>query len=319
MHYCWQEQLARWIAQTDTDMNPYYTDYAEYLQRIFPGRKVQKLSIDAGFSCPNRDGTIGTGGCIYCDNRTFSPAYCRESESVTAQIEAGKRFFARKYPDMEYLAYFQAYTNTHGPIGKLMALYREALSCEGVAGLIIGTRPDCISSELLSELSALNREHPVIVEYGAETSHNATLALLNRGHTWEDTCRAAERTAEAGLSCGLHLIAGLPDETDEMILQTIGRCTQLPIDTLKIHQLQVIRGTELARRVAEGTIKVHIRTLEEYVELCARIAERVPRRIAIERFVSQAPPDITLAPRWGVKNYQFANMLLNRLKETASH
>lgn len=211
-------------------MSQFYRDYADFLRERFDG-KMQKITIDAGFSCPNRDGTIGRGGCVYCNNLSFSPMPSRGS--IAAQIEAGKAFFARKYPRMRYLAYFQSYTNTHGPIDRLMELYSEALATEGVDGLIIGTRPDCVSDELLRALSALGR--PVIMEYGAESSHNDTLRVINRCHTWEQTVDTVERTVAAGLPVGLHFIMGLPGETEEMMLQTAGRAARLPISTLKFH------------------------------------------------------------------------------------
>lgn len=225
-------------------MSQFYRDYADFLRERFDG-KMQKITIDAGFSCPNRDGTIGRGGCVYCNNLSFSPMPSRGS--IAAQIEAGKAFFARKYPRMRYLAYFQSYTNTHGPIDRLMELYSEALATEGVDGLIIGTRPDCVSDELLRALSALGR--PVIMEYGAESSHNDTLRVINRCHTWEQTVDTVERTVAAGLPVGLHFIMGLPGETEEMMLQTAGRAARLPISTLKFHQLQIISGTTLAKGI----------------------------------------------------------------------
>jgi len=295
-------------------MNPYYTEYSEYLQRLFPGQKVQKLSINTAAGCPNRDGTIGTGGCIYCDNRSFTPAYCRPSLSVAMQIQRGKEFFINKYQRMKYLAYFQSFTSTYLPTGngveKLLRMYAEALSEKNVVGLVIGTRPDCVPDSLLSGLASINASGtPVIMEYGAESSHNRTLSLINRGHTWQQVEDAVHRTNDAGISCGLHLIAGLPGEDDEAVLQTVYRACTLPVDSLKIHQLQVIRDTRLHRMLVAGEIKVKEYTLEEYVCLCAGIVKIVPRSIAIERFVSQSPPQMVISPRWGVKNYQFSAML----------
>lgn len=294
-------------------MNPFYTDYSELLRRIFGNRKVQKISIDAGLSCPNRDGTVGYGGCIYCDNRSFSPEYCRAG-SVADQIARGKEFFGRKYPEMKFLAYFQAYTGTHAPLDRLIRLYEEAAAQPDIIGIIIGTRPDCLPDELLRYLQKLNRRLPVIVEFGAESSHDRTLRLINRGHIWSDTVDAVLRNADAGLTTGIHLIAGLPGESESDIFATIDRACALPLDTLKIHQLQVLCGTELARRVEAGEIELHIPSAEEYIDLCARIVARVPRSIAIERFVAQAPPEMLIAPKWGLKNYQFTNMLHNRLR-----
>lgn len=328
-------------------MSQFYRDYADFLRERFDG-KMQKITVDAGFSCPNRDGTIGRGGCVYCNNLSFSPMPSRGS--IAAQIEAGKAFFARKYPRMRYLAYFQSYTNTHGPIDRLMELYSEALATEGVDGLIIGTRPDCVSDELLRALSALGS--PVIMEYGAESSHNDTLRVINRCHTWEQTVDTVERTVAAGLPVGLHFIMGLPGETEEMMLQTAARSARLPISTLKFHQLQIISGTPLAREIqglthpstsetsatsvtsatseaSETSTRIQNRptfrgrpieifSVEAYIDLCVRIIETIVREnpsIAIERFTSQAPAEMLIAPRWGLKNYQFAHLLEKALKE----
>lgn len=329
-------------------MSQFYRDYTDFLRERFDG-KMQKITIDAGFSCPNRDGTIGRGGCVYCNNLSFSPMPSRGS--IAAQIEAGKAFFARKYPRMRYLAYFQSYTNTHGPIDRLMELYSEALATEGVDGLIIGTRPDCVSDELLRALSALGR--PVIMEYGAESSHNDTLRVINRCHTWEQTVDTVERTVAAGLPVGLHFIMGLPGETEEMMLQTAGRAARLPISTLKFHQLQIISGTTLAKGIqgltplsttfdasvtseASDTSEtsatstriqnrptfrgrpIEIFSVDAYIDLCVKIVETIVREnpsIAIERFTSQAPAGMLIAPRWGLKNYQFTHLLEKALRE----
>lgn len=306
-------------------MNPYYKDYNEYITEIFPGMKVQKLSINAGFSCPNRDGTIGRGGCIYCDNTSFTPSYCFGRNTVKEQVEAGKRFFARKYPAMKFLAYFQSYTNTFvkrgngvgvsSGVDSLERLYRDALEQEDVVGLIIGSRPDCFPEEVVEMLGRLNLEYPVFVELGAETSHNPTLELINRGHTWEQTCDAVDRLTKVGIRCGLHLIFGLPGETEEMMLATVERACRLPVDSLKLHHLQVIASTPLHEGYQSGRITVDPFSMDDYLELCVKIIGIVPRRIAIERFLASSPPEKVVAPKWGIKNYQFTNLLLNKLKE----
>ena len=287
-----------------------YTDFASFLSRHF-SEKVQKISINAGFTCPNRDGTKGVGGCTYCNNQTFSPGYCRPQKSVAEQLEEGKHFFAHKYPHMRYIAYFQAYTNTYGTLRQLESLYAEALAVDGVVGLIIGTRPDCVDDQLLDYLKGLARQRFVMVEYGAETSHNRTLALVNRGHTWEQTVDAVSRTAERGIPCGLHLILGLPGESRQDILTTVERASALPVDTLKMHQLQIVRGTKLARQVADGEIDYNELTVDEYIDLCCEVVEHCREGVCIERFVSQSPAELLLSPRWGLKNYEFTN-LLNR-------
>lgn len=290
-----------------------FRDYSEYLRERFDG-KVQKLTVDAGFSCPNRDGTIGRGGCSYCNNSSFSPAL-GSNGSVAAQLEAGKRFFARKYPEMRYLAYFQSYTNTHAPIDRLLALYEEALSVDGIVGLIIGTRPDCIDEQILSALAEINRSRRVIMEYGAESTHDSTLRAVNRCHTWADTCRAVELTRQAGLDAGLHFILGLPGENTDMMLATVDEINRLRPDTVKFHQLQIIRGTRLARQWQQGEVSVKTFTVDEYLDLCVEIVKRLDPSIAIERFTSSSPAELLLAPRWGLKNYEFTNLLRNRLKK----
>ena len=292
-----------------------YRDFADFLAGYFP-HKVQKLAINAGFTCPNRDGSKGVGGCTYCNNRTFNPAYCAPIRSVPEQIEEGKRFFGRKYPEMRYLAYFQAYTNTHGDIDRLMALYNEALAQPMVEGLIIGTRPDCVPDALLDRLEQLSRRKFVMIEYGAETSHDETLLRINRCHTWNDTVDAVRRTASRRIPVGLHLIIGLPGEDEAMILQTIDRVSALPVDTIKLHQLQLIRGTRMARDVEQGLYDIPRFTAESYIDLCCRIIEHTSPDIAIERFVSQSPDHLLISPRWGLKNYQFANLLANRIKKS---
>ncbi len=294
-------------------MNPYYRDFADFLAEQFPGTKMQKLAVNAGFTCPNRDGTKGRGGCAYCNNLSFNPGYCSPRLSVSEQIEAGRRFFARKYPDMRYLAYFQAYTNTHSDdIDRLMSLYEEALAADGVDGVIIGTRPDCMPDALLARLRKLPW---VMVEYGAESSHNATLERINRCHTWEDTVDAVERTHAAGIPVGLHLIMGLPGETEDMMLRTVDAVGSLPVSTVKFHQLQLVRGTRMASDIEKGLYDIRRFTADEYAGLCVKIVRRLRPGIAIERFVSQTPADMLLYPRWGLKNYQFTNLLMRRLTD----
>ncbi len=292
-----------------------YRDFSQFLAERFPC-KMQKLAVNAGFTCPNRDGTKGRGGCTYCNNQTFNPGYCAPVLSVSEQLEEGKRFFGKKYPDMRYLAYFQAYTNTHGDIDRLMTMYSEALDVEKVDGLIIGTRPDCMPDELLERLSALNRQKCVIVEYGVETSHDDTLIHINRCHTWADTVDAVIRTAQAGIHVGLHLIIGLPGEDEERILATVDRVSELPIDTVKLHQLQLVKGTRMAHDVEQGLYTVPQYSVDEYIELCCKIIARMNPKIAIERFVSQSPDNLLISPRWGLKNYEFTHRLNARIKAT---
>lgn len=287
-----------------------FTPYGGYLLEKF-GCKVQKLSVNAGFTCPNRDGSIGRGGCIYCDNRSFTPSYCSAADTVAEQLEKGKLFFGRKYPHLKYLAYFQAYTSTYtSSTERLVALYREALAVEDVVGLVIGTRPDCFPQQLADVLATINREaRTVLVEFGAETSHDSTLRLINRGHTWQQTVEAVNRAREAGIDVGLHFIMGLPGESEEMMLQTVKRAVALPVSSLKFHQLQVIRDTPLHRRWASGELSLDLYDVDRYLGLCRKICDIVPPTIAIERFTSSSPADMLVAPKWGIKNYEFVHRL----------
>lgn len=291
--------------------------FADFLARHFKG-KMQKLSVNTGSSCPNRDGTISRGGCSYCLNSSFTPAYCADGHSsVTSQLLKGKAFFAHKYPSMRYLAYFQSYTTSHGlSSDAFLSLCHEALSVDGVDGIIIGTRPDCMPQPLLERLAL---ELPwVMIEYGAESSHDTTLALINRGHTWAQTVDAVSRTADAGIPCGLHLINGLPGEDEDMMLATVDRVNRLPVSVVKFHQLQLLRGTRMALDVESGLYDVTRFTPESYARLCAHICRRLRPDIVIERFVSQSPPELLIYPRWGLKNYQFTQLLLQELNDSRS-
>ncbi len=282
----------------------------------FPGVKVQKISVNAGFSCPNRNGTIGKGGCIYCDNTSFTPSYCFDTKDIVSQLEAGKEFFARKYPQMKYLAYFQSYSNTFGrSVAELEGIYRSALTVDGVVGIIIGTRPDCLPQEVVDMLGRLAQETSLFVELGAETSHNRTLTLINRGHTWQQTEDAARRLADKGIAVGLHLIAGLPGETEGDLMETVRRTLELPVESIKLHHLQVLRGTPLHKLIEEGKIEVPHFSMEQYMEVCIKIINFVDRRVAIERFLASSPPALVVSPHWGVKNFEFVNLLRNRLNE----
>lgn len=297
-----------------------FNDYSSWTRRKFSFR-VQKISIDAGFSCPNRDGKVSFGGCTFCDNQTFNPAYCDARKSVTQQLYEGKNFFARKYPEMKYLAYFQAFSNTYAPLAHLKALYEEALAVPDVIGLVIGTRPDCISTELLQYLSELAKQHFVVVEYGIESTFNSTLLAINRGHTFEQSQEAIRLTHEAGILCGGHVILGLPGETREKIIQSAELISTLPLDFLKIHQLQIIRGTKMAQQwlaqqslpQTEQTIKVM--ELDEYIDILAHYIEHLRPSLILERFVSQSPAELLLAPRWGLKNHEFTHKLIKYMRE----
>lgn len=293
-------------------MEQYYHDFGTWIRNQLPFR-VQKISIDAGFTCPNRDGRIGIGGCIFCDNKSFNPSYCSHKKSVTEQLEDGKRFFAKKYPDMKYLAYFQAYTNTYDVVDKLKQLYEEALKVEDVVGIVIGTRPDCVSSELLDYLEELNKRTFLIVEYGIESCNDDTLRYINRGHDFACTRKAVEETAKRGIYVGGHVIMGLPGENAAESLRQAPIISSLPLTMLKIHQMQIIKGTRLAKIYKERPF--HLYTIEEYIDLITQYIGLLRSDLVLERFVTQSPPEMLIAPKWGLKNYEFTNLLNNRLKE----
>ncbi len=291
-----------------------YRDFADFLNEHFDG-KVQKISLHAGFTCPNRDGSIGVGGCTYCNNQTFSPDYCHTGKSITRQLDEGVAFFARKYPTMRYLAYFQAYTNTYGELEALKHKYEEALAHPGVVGIIIGTRPDCMPADLLDYLADLSRRTFVLVEYGVESTSDETLRRINRGHDFATSVDAIRLTSAAGVLVGAHMILGLPGESREMMLKHARSLSQLPLDTLKLHQLQLIRHTRMAREYEMSPQDFHLYGVDEYIDLAIDFAERLSPRIAIERFVSQSPAELLIAPNWGLKNHEFTARLLRRMRE----
>lgn len=295
-------------------MKPRYNEFSTFLRRHFP-YKVQKISLNAGFTCPNRDGTRGWGGCTYCNNQTFNPDYCRTEKSVTEQLVEGKRFFAHKYPEMKYLAYFQAYTNTYGELDELKRKYEEALAVDEVVGLVIGTRPDCMPRELLHYLEVLARQTFVLVEYGIESTSDETLLRINRGHDFATARDAVERTAACGLPVGAHFILGLPGETTTQLVEQVAAISSLPLTTLKLHQLQLIRGTRMASEYARHPEDFHLFEVEEYLALVVEYLRRLRPDLVVERFLSQSPKELLIAPDWGLKNYEFNHLLLKRMKE----
>lgn len=293
-------------------MEQYYNDFGSWIRKQFPFR-VQKISIDAGFTCPNRDGRFGRGGCVFCDNHTFNPKYCRPTRTITEQLEDGKRFFGKKYPEMKYLAYFQAYSNTYAPEETLRKLYEEALNVKDVVGIVVGTRPDCVNDEILNYLEELNKKTFLIVEYGIESCNNETLKLINRGHDFACTQQAIEATAKRGIYVGGHIILGLPGEDRSESLRQAPIISSLPLTILKIHQMQIIKGTKLEQIYKENPFPVY--SVEEYVELVTDYIQILRKDLILERFVSQSPPKLLLAPKWNIKNYEFTNLINNRLKE----
>ena len=312
------------------DDQPRYYSYAAYMRGIFGGR-VQKLSIDAGFTCPNRDGSLSTSGCTFCNNTAFNPSYCHtDSQSpsrivkpITQQIDEGIAFHQWRYRNARrYLAYFQAYSNTYAPLDLLRQRYEEALSHPQVEGLIIGTRPDCVDEAVLDYLQELSQRCFVAVEYGIESCYDRTLQSVNRGHDFAATQRALRLTAERGLRCGGHIIIGLPGESREEIVAEAAILNALPLDSVKLHQLQVLNFTTLARQVWEGIVQVPAVGLEEYIGLVCDFVERLRPDMAIERFAGEVPPRYQALPQraWRnadgsyVRNEQIAPMVQAELR-----
>ena len=289
-----------------------YNDFGSWIRKQFPYR-VQKISIDAGFSCPNRDGRISSGGCTFCDNRTFNPSYCNKTKSISEQLTEGKAFFARKYPEMKYLAYFQAYTNTYDSLDRLKTMYEEALAVDDVVGIVIGTRPDCVSDELLDYLAELAKQTFVMVEYGIESANDETLKRINRGHDFACSRNAIERTHSRGILTGGHIILGLPGEDANESLRQAPIVSSLPLDVLKIHQMQIIRGTALAREYEKHPF--HVYSVDEYLDLVVKFISLLRADLVLERFVSQSPKELLIAPKLGLKNHEFTDLLRKKMNE----
>ena len=292
----------------------YYNEFSTYLRGIF-GCKVQKITLDGGFTCPNRDGTVGRGGCTYCNNQTFNPAYCHKHLPVAEQMKGGIAFFAHKYPTMRYLAYFQAYTNTYGSLAELKAKYEEALSVDGCVGIVIGTRPDCMQCELLEYLVELRKRTFVLVEYGIESINDKTLLRINRGHDYACAVDAVERTAACGIPVGAHIILGLPGEGREELIEQAGELSRLPLTTLKLHQLQLIRGTRMAQEYAASPGDFSLFAMNDYIETVIDYVERLRPDMVLERFASQSPKELLIAPDWGVKNHELVDKIKRRMRE----
>lgn len=277
--------------------------------------RYQKISIHAGFSCPNRDGRVGRGGCTYCNNQTFVPDYCQAQKSITQQLDEGVLFFRQKYPDQKYIAYFQSYTNTYAPLAQLKDMYEEALRYPNVEGIAIGTRPDCVDDQLLDYLATLHQKTLLTVEYGVESTSDITLERINRGHDYACAVHAIQNTAARGIPVVAHLILGLPGEDRDLMLAHARRLSQLPITGLKLHQLQLVKGTRMAQEYELCPQDFRLFTASEYIDLVIDFLELLRPSIHVERFVSQSPKQLLIAPDWGLKNYEFANLLRKRIAE----
>ncbi len=293
-----------------------FNAYSEHIRKVYGGR-VQKLSVDAGFTCPNRDGTVLSGGCTFCNNDAFNPSYCLPEKSIIRQLQEGIEFHKKRYRrSSRYLAYFQAFSNTHASLARLQNLYMEALSLPGVIGLVIGTRPDCVNTEKLDYLAHLSKNCHIIVEYGIESCNNLTLHSINRGHTFEQSVWALEETRRRGIKNGAHFIIGLPGESREDILTQAKVIALLPIDTLKFHQLQILRGTQMEKDYATNPDSFRLFELDEYIDFITSYIELLPPEMVIERFTAETPPRFRIAPDWGnLRTDQILQMIENKLEE----
>ena len=297
-----------------------FNSYSGYFKRLF-GSRMQKLTINAGFTCPNRDGRVGTGGCTFCNNEAFTPSYCTPAKSVTQQLEEGIAFHRNRYRTAQrYLTYFQSFSNTYAPLEELRRIYDEALAHPLVAGLVIGTRPDCVDDAVLDYFADVARERYVIIEYGIESCCDATLQAVNRGHDFACARQAVEATAARGIHTGAHFILGLPGESDDMLIASADIINSLPLNTVKFHQLQIFRDTPMAADWAQHPERYRFRTLDEYLDLFIRILQRLRPDLVVERFAGEAPPRYHCGPTWGlIRNEQLLARLEKRLRETGSY
>ncbi|MDD2292600.1 MAG: TIGR01212 family radical SAM protein [Bacteroidales bacterium] len=297
-------------------MESRYHSFVDFMKNMY-GVRYQKIVIDAGFTCPNRDGSISRGGCTYCDNRAFHPSYSSPDKSIASQIEEGIEFHRGRYRNVKgYLAYFQPYSNTYAPLQRLKELYSQALEHPQVVGIVVGTRPDCVDAEKLDYLAELSKKHIVIVEYGIESCSNKTLRRINRGHTWEQAVEAVNMTAERHLITGAHFIFGLPGESREKMIGMAPMISSLPLTSVKFHQLQIIKGTKMEQEFAVHPEEFTTFALEEYIDFFIDFLEKVRPDLYIERFAGEVPPRFVNSTPWGlIRNVELLRMLDKRLEE----
>lgn len=293
-----------------------YNSYIGYFKKTY-GERLQKVVVDAGFTCPNRDGLVGTGGCTYCDNAAFHPGYSTAGIPIHEQIDEGIKFHRVRYRKAEkFLAYFQPYSNTYAPLERLREVYEEALSHPLVAGIVIGTRPDCVDEDKLDYLATLARDHVVVIEYGIESVYNRTLQRINRGHSFEDAVRAVEMTAARGLTQGAHFIFGLPGESVEEMLAYAPIINKMPLHSVKFHQLQIVRGTAMEREFASHPSDFVTFSLDEYLDFIVDLLERLRPDLYIERFAGEVPPRFVNSTPWGLlRNTELIRFLEQRLEQ----
>ncbi len=292
-----------------------FNSYSGYFKKVF-GERVQKITVDAGFTCPNRDGTLAHGGCTYCNNDAFNPSYCNPQKSVAQQVAEGIEFHKVRYRRASrYLVYFQPYSNTYAPPDKLKELYEQALRQEGVVGLVIGTRPDCVDDEKLDWLQQLSEKYYIIVEYGVESIYNPTLERINRQHTFEQSMEAIENTSRRGLHTGAHFIFGLPGESREMMMHSVKQVSQLPLATIKFHQLQIVTGTAMAIDYQKYPEDYRLFSFDEYIDFIIRYTERLNPDFIIERFAGEVPPRYLAGPGWGLIRNDQINIAIGKEME----
>ena len=272
-----------------------YNPFGPYMKKKF-GTSVYKVSVDAGFSCPNRDGTISTTGCIYCNNDSFRPGSCKPALSISEQIRNGIYQIKKRYKAEKFLVYFQPYTNTYASVAKLKHLYKEALSEPYVIGIAIGTRPDCIDEEKIMFLSELAKKYFILIEYGMQSIYDRTLEFINRGHDYSTFLKALYMTKDKGIYIGAHVIVGFPTESKEEMLLMADEVSRIPVDFLKIHHLQVIKDTPLEIIYRENPF--HLFSYEEYIDFITDFIGRLSPRIILQRLFANAPDNILIAPRW---------------------
>ena len=275
--------------------------YSDYFRKRF-GERVQKITIDAGFTCPNRDGTCGWGGCTFCDNRAFNPSYNHPDKSISEQIRQGMAFHRKRYRKAtRYLAYFQAYTNTYAPLEELRRLYEQALAVPGIMGIVVGTRPDAVDKKILDYFQELSDRCYVVLEYGIESVFNRTLRRVNRGHDVEKSLWAVSETASRGIRAGGHVIIGLPGESRNDFISTAVELSRWPLNNIKFHQLQVIKGTAMEQEYREKPGDFETFTLEEYLCLMMEIIERLNPGFVVERIAGEVSPGMGVRDGWGIR------------------
>jgi uncharacterized protein len=296
--------------------NRRFNSYATYCIKTF-GTRLQKLSIDAGFTCPNRDGTLGSGGCTFCLNEGFNPSYCSPEKSITQQINEGIEFHRTRYSRaVKYLAYFQPYSNTYASLEKLKSAYSEALSHPQSSGLSIGTRPDCVSDEMLDYFKELSAQHFISIEYGIESCYNKTLKRVNRGHTFEQAKEMVNKTAAHGIHTGAHFMFGLPGESDKEMLDEAAIISELPLTSVKFHQLQILKGTEMEKEYLQNPEQFKLFSLEEYIDFMIHFLEQLRPSLLIERMTAEVPPRFLAGPGWGlIRSDQILQKIENSMEE----